>query len=196
MMPNTMYQHLAQRIQQMTGQPHYSAAMQSQDSQMFSRLHRDRLCLETQLHDETFTLPMLEFYVFVCAWLLHLADPEDRGLPLAKEVPAAFGSVPEYVVEDVAEFFTFISNVVPEHLEMLRVRHTIPSTFRHFVFLSGDSGWGYHGTHINGVLPPHRQWVLSRESVPSICVPQFMLTTVRARVRNPLHGDVIYRRSR
>lgn len=134
MMSNTMYQHLAQRIQQMTGQPHYSAAMQSQDSQMFSRLHRDRLCLETQLHDEAFTLPMLEFYVFVCAWLLHLADPEDRGLPLAKEVPAAFGSVPEYVVEDVAEFFTFISNVVPEHLEMLRVRHTIPSTFRHFVF--------------------------------------------------------------
>ena len=112
-----------------------AGAMQRQDEQIFSSMHRDFLCLETQLHDPNFTVPMLEFYVFVCAWLLHLADPEDRGLPLPKEVPVTFGSVPEYVVEDVAEFFTFISNVVPEHLEMLRAEQVATVAKFYAVFL-------------------------------------------------------------
>ena len=60
-------------------------------------------CLMTQLHDQGFTLEVLGFYAYVCGWLLHLADPEGKGLPLSESVPAEFGSIPEYVVSDVAE---------------------------------------------------------------------------------------------
>jgi ubiquitin conjugation factor E4 B len=119
------------------------ARMQGADRAMFepqfAKMHRDFLCLKTQLHDPNFTLPLLQFYVFVCAWLLHLADPTKRGLPLPAKVSPAFGSVQEHVVADAAEFFDFIAQIVPEHMELLQPEQVKTIAKFYAVFLGNQT---------------------------------------------------------
>ena len=40
-----------------------------------ARNSREMLCYLTQLQDQNLVVPALEFYVFVCAWLLQLGIP-------------------------------------------------------------------------------------------------------------------------
>ena len=100
---------------------------------------QDMFCLMTQLHDQAFTLPVINFYVFVCSWLLHLADPDGKGLPLSDSVPAQFAAIPEYVVSDTAYFLTFISKLEPEHLEMLPAEKVAVVAKFYAVFIGNET---------------------------------------------------------
>eukprot|EP00041_Stephanoeca_diplocostata_P033897 m.1132070 g.1132070 ORF g.1132070 m.1132070 type:complete len:211 (+) comp24425_c0_seq19:602-1234(+) len=78
---------------------------------------RTMMCYMTHLHDETMGHAVLNFYAFVCSWLLHIVDPESKGLPLPSDVPVAFKSLPEHIVEDIAEYLVFTAQLTPEFLE-------------------------------------------------------------------------------
>lgn len=71
----------------------------------------DVLLLDPQLLATGF-----RFYSFVCDYLMFLADPGKKGFPLNKEVPFSFKVLPEFMVEDVADFFVFIARYCPENL--------------------------------------------------------------------------------
>jgi len=54
-----------------------------------------------------------QFYLFAARWLLHLIDPEGKGLPLSTP-SMEYGSMPEFIVEDIAEFFLITVKICPD----------------------------------------------------------------------------------
>eukprot|EP00041_Stephanoeca_diplocostata_P033894 m.1131933 g.1131933 ORF g.1131933 m.1131933 type:complete len:292 (+) comp24425_c0_seq11:602-1477(+) len=98
---------------------------------------RTMMCYMTHLHDETMGHAVLNFYAFVCSWLLHIVDPESKGLPLPSDVPVAFKSLPEHIVEDIAEYLVFTAQLTPEFLERL-LPNRIATFARFMVTFVGD----------------------------------------------------------
>eukprot|EP00039_Didymoeca_costata_P029597 m.25391 g.25391 ORF g.25391 m.25391 type:complete len:976 (-) comp7702_c0_seq1:57-2984(-) len=120
--PRSEYRRLVGLLEKLEKHPsqHVAHRIQLERVQkIVASMSRDMFCYLTQLHDQTLTASILHFYVFVCSWLLYLADPERQGYPLPKSVPVGFAHVPEYVVSDMAEFFSFVARLEPEHLEAM-----------------------------------------------------------------------------
>jgi ubiquitin conjugation factor E4 B len=69
----------------------------------------DVMLLDSQLLSSAF-----KYYCFVCDYLMYLADPEKKGHPLDKEAPLVFRVLPEFMVEDIADFFIFLARFSPE----------------------------------------------------------------------------------
>jgi ubiquitin conjugation factor E4 B len=71
--------------------------------------------METQLLDPKLLGQQIHFYNFAMAWLVRLVDPKHEHpkrpitLPLPEETPPAFAMLPEYLLEDIAEFFVLVS---------------------------------------------------------------------------------------
>jgi ubiquitin conjugation factor E4 B len=51
----------------------------------------------------------MKFYTFSSQWLMIVADPQNKGLPLSKDVPVEFTTLNESFVENVIDFFSLIS---------------------------------------------------------------------------------------
>eukprot|EP00038_Savillea_parva_P000952 m.100223 g.100223 ORF g.100223 m.100223 type:complete len:1025 (+) comp10337_c0_seq3:236-3310(+) len=100
-------------------------------------LTRRLFSMMTHLGDEAYLTTVLNFYAFVCAWLLHLVDPEDKGLPLSASVPAVFAALPEHIVEDAADFMSFAAHVCPDAVEAL-LPNRVESIARFFTTFIGD----------------------------------------------------------
>ncbi|CAG8708529.1 9385_t:CDS:10, partial [Acaulospora morrowiae] len=79
-----------------------------------------KIAYDTQLLDNTALSHSLQFYNLVINWILRIVDPigkhpaQQIRLPLPKTPPEAFTMLPEYIIEDIAEFFLFISRYVPK----------------------------------------------------------------------------------
>lgn len=70
------------------------------------------------LLDETTQARSMQFMRYVIVWLLRLVSggtypQKPLQLPLPKEAPMAFKSLPEYFVEDIVDNFKFITRFVP-----------------------------------------------------------------------------------
>jgi ubiquitin conjugation factor E4 B len=81
-----------------------------------SRIHAS----EVQLLDPGFISKCANFASFVMTWLVRLVDPKGKHPQttidldtLSSETPLAFKMLPEYIVEDVTEFYFFISRYAP-----------------------------------------------------------------------------------
>jgi len=83
--------------------------------------HARIIASEVQLCDPGFIARAANFSSFVMTWLVRQVDP--RGQHPMKEVeleslpaktPLAFSMLPEYIVEDVTEFYFFISRYAPQ----------------------------------------------------------------------------------
>ncbi|KAI0004607.1 ubiquitin elongating factor core-domain-containing protein [Russula compacta] len=78
----------------------------------------------TQLYDPEFLFRRNTFTSFVTAWLLRYADPKKAHpkptveLPLPKEVPLDFRVLPEYILEDIIDYFFFAVRHGPSSLEL------------------------------------------------------------------------------
>jgi len=83
------------------------------------------------LADPTYISSVLDFYAFLCAWLIELVDPENKGLPLADEVPMLFGGLPAHVLEDLGEFLVFTAVNAPDTMEQLAASRK--ATFARFM---------------------------------------------------------------
>ncbi|XP_029434109.1 ubiquitin conjugation factor E4 B isoform X2 [Rhinatrema bivittatum] len=82
------------------------------------KLVRCKACADAGLLDENFLRRCLSFYGMVIQLILHILDPcfPNITLPLSLDVPKMFAALPEFYVEDVAEFLFFIVQYSPQVL--------------------------------------------------------------------------------
>ncbi|XP_053378562.1 ubiquitin conjugation factor E4 B-like [Mercenaria mercenaria] len=85
----------------------------------YQRLQKSKLCAEAAIMDESLLRKCLQFYSQLSDYTLTVADPVNKGqvLPLPNEVSRVFAALPEYYLEDIAEFTLFVAQAMPHVLE-------------------------------------------------------------------------------
>ncbi|KNZ58553.1 hypothetical protein VP01_1908g1 [Puccinia sorghi] len=103
------------------GTPHEATRKASLEKfkQEISKLESQLVAYEVQMCDPEFLSKCNSFCSFVMTWCIKMVDPLHQHprvpikLPLANECPLGFRMLPEYVLEDVIEFYSFISRHSP-----------------------------------------------------------------------------------
>ncbi|XP_017563862.1 ubiquitin conjugation factor E4 B isoform X2 [Pygocentrus nattereri] len=82
------------------------------------KLVRSKACADAGLLDENLLRRCLQFYSMVIQLILRMVDPiyPNVSLPLSPEVPKSFAALPEFYIEDMAEFLLFIVQYSPQVL--------------------------------------------------------------------------------
>ncbi|KAJ8016600.1 hypothetical protein DPEC_G00008920 [Dallia pectoralis] len=82
------------------------------------KLVRSKACADAGLLDENLLRRCLQFYSMVIQLILRMADPAypHMSLPLNLEIPKSFAALPEFYIEDVAEFLLFVVQYSPQVL--------------------------------------------------------------------------------
>ncbi|XP_037540840.1 ubiquitin conjugation factor E4 B isoform X1 [Nematolebias whitei] len=82
------------------------------------KLVRAKACADVGLLDENLLRRCLQFYSTVIRLILRMVDPAYPNivLPLNPEIPKSFAALPEFYVEDVAEFLLFVVQYSPQVL--------------------------------------------------------------------------------
>jgi ubiquitin conjugation factor E4 B len=82
-----------------------------------------RLCMETVIGDPDLISEVLAFYRLLAAWLLRLVSPSGLPeLPLPDAVPMEWATLPEWFVEDLAEYCLLVTRMYPQVLATSGVR--------------------------------------------------------------------------
>ncbi|EFP85768.2 uncharacterized protein PGTG_11097 [Puccinia graminis f. sp. tritici CRL 75-36-700-3] len=103
------------------GTPHEAARKASLEKfkKEISKLESELVAYEVQMCDPEFLSKCNSFCSFVMTWCIKMVDPLHQHprvpikLPLPNECPLEFRMLPEYVLEDVIEFYSFISRHSP-----------------------------------------------------------------------------------
>ncbi|KAI0770227.1 ubiquitin elongating factor core-domain-containing protein [Fomes fomentarius] len=88
------------------------------------KIYAAQLAYETQLAEPELVFRSISFANLVSTWLIRHVDPRKQHpnptveLPLPKEVPISFRVLPEYLVEDVIEYYLFVIRQSPKSLEL------------------------------------------------------------------------------
>uniref|UniRef100_A0A8B9R7E8 Ubiquitin conjugation factor E4 B n=1 Tax=Astyanax mexicanus TaxID=7994 RepID=A0A8B9R7E8_ASTMX len=82
------------------------------------KLVRSKACADAGLLDENLLRRCLQFYSMVIQLILRMVDPAypNMSMPLSPEIPKSFAALPEFYIEDVAEFLLFIVQYSPQVL--------------------------------------------------------------------------------
>lgn len=82
------------------------------------KLVRAKACADAGLLDENLLRRCLQFYCMVIQLILRMVDPAfpHMTLPLYPEIPKSFAALPEFYIEDVAEFLLFVVQYSPQVL--------------------------------------------------------------------------------
>ncbi|KAG6377167.1 ubiquitin elongating factor core-domain-containing protein [Boletus reticuloceps] len=92
--------------------------------QKMGKIQTQQLAFRVQLLEPDFVLRFMGFTNFVSTWLIRRAGPKGLHptpaveLPLPQEVPMSFRVLPEYILEDVVEFFLFVTRHSPDSLDL------------------------------------------------------------------------------
>ncbi|KAG0144275.1 hypothetical protein CROQUDRAFT_660243 [Cronartium quercuum f. sp. fusiforme G11] len=106
------------------GTPHeatFKNSVEKFQKELYSR-EAKLLAYEVQMCDPEFLAKCNSFCSFVMTWCVRMVDPIHQHpktpikLPLPPECPTAFRMLPEYVLEDVIEFYSFVSRHSPPTL--------------------------------------------------------------------------------
>jgi len=103
------------------GTPHEATRKASLEKfkKEISKLESQLVAYEVQMCDPEFLSKCNSFCSFVMTWCIKMVDPLHQHprvpikLPLPNECPLEFRMLPEYVLEDVIEFYSFISRHSP-----------------------------------------------------------------------------------
>ncbi|EKM79473.1 hypothetical protein AGABI1DRAFT_74542 [Agaricus bisporus var. burnettii JB137-S8] len=88
------------------------------------KLRSHMYAFHTGLLDPEFIFASINFTTFLSTWIINQVDPKKSHpktiiqLPLPDEVPMAWRILPEYIIEDVADFMLFSLQYTPEKWEM------------------------------------------------------------------------------
>ncbi|KAF8442825.1 ubiquitin elongating factor core-domain-containing protein [Boletus edulis BED1] len=99
------------------------AALNQMKTEM-GKIQTQQLAFRVQLLEPDFVLRYMGFTNFVSTWLIRRAGPKGLHptppveLPLPQEVPMSFRVLPEYILEDVVEFFLFVTRHSPDSLDL------------------------------------------------------------------------------
>ncbi|KAG6880819.1 hypothetical protein C0993_004211, partial [Termitomyces sp. T159_Od127] len=83
-----------------------------------NKIRIQQLTFQTQLCDPEFTFRSLGFTLFLSTWVIRQVDPKKTHpnplaeIPLPEEVPLSFRVLPEYIIEDIVEYFLFVVQCV------------------------------------------------------------------------------------
>jgi len=77
------------------------------------------LCFQAQLADPQLVSMCVRYYRLVARWLVATANPTPEGLPLPEKVPRLFAALPEFVMNDIAEFLKFVTHLAPQTFEQI-----------------------------------------------------------------------------
>uniref|UniRef100_A0A8C5FG17 Ubiquitination factor E4B, UFD2 homolog (S. cerevisiae) n=1 Tax=Gadus morhua TaxID=8049 RepID=A0A8C5FG17_GADMO len=82
------------------------------------KLVRAKACADAGLLDENLLRRCLQFYSTVIQLILRMVDPAypHMSLPLNPDIPKSFAALPEFYIEDVAEFLLFVVQYSPQVL--------------------------------------------------------------------------------
>nr|KIR85337.1 ubiquitin-conjugation factor E4 B [Cryptococcus tetragattii IND107] len=118
------------RIEASTGDWANNPVLQAQGEASIKKLKSDMSVLhasihayDTQLLDRDMIRMVVSFLSFVMTWLIRLVDPNHQypssplTLPLPKEAPMAFRMLPEFFIENIAEYFEFLAKYDPDALD-------------------------------------------------------------------------------
>ncbi|TFK28063.1 ubiquitin conjugation factor E4 [Coprinopsis marcescibilis] len=89
-----------------------------------AKIRMQQLAFQAGLLDPELVFRCLSFTNFLSTWLIRQADPKQKhpspsvSLPLPKEVPMVFRTLPEYLVEDVVDYMYFAVQNAPEKFEL------------------------------------------------------------------------------
>ncbi|KAF5338878.1 hypothetical protein D9611_008795 [Ephemerocybe angulata] len=88
------------------------------------KIRMQQLAFEAGLVDPELLFRSISFMNFLSVWLIRQADPKKQHpspmaeLPLPTEVPMAFRCLPEYIVEDIVDYFHFAVQNAPDKFEL------------------------------------------------------------------------------
>lgn len=77
-------------------------------------MESNKLAMEAMVLDKDFLSHIMRFYNFVMSWMVRLVDPKGKhpwetvDLPLPQDVPEPFSMLPEWIVQDIVDFFVFL----------------------------------------------------------------------------------------
>ncbi|TFK52628.1 hypothetical protein OE88DRAFT_1628311 [Heliocybe sulcata] len=89
-----------------------------------SKVHVQQLAYETQLGDPELVFRSIGFTTFSSTWLIRFVDSKNKHpnptieLPLPKEVPLSFRVLPEYLLEDIVDYYLYIVRHTPQSLDL------------------------------------------------------------------------------
>eukprot|EP00127_Corallochytrium_limacisporum_P006751 Clim_evm21s235 gene=Clim_evmTU21s235 len=86
-----------------------SEVMLTQIRNKIREVKRDAMAVQTQINDVDFLSQNLTYYTWVCKWLLQFATDGNPPNPFENQPSEAWRNLPEFVVEDVAEFLLFLA---------------------------------------------------------------------------------------
>ncbi|KAG1881945.1 ubiquitin elongating factor core-domain-containing protein [Suillus tomentosus] len=104
-------------------QAHVQATIENVKNEM-SKIQSQQLAFRVQLLDPELVFRYVGFTSFASTWLIRSVDPRGTHpnpvveLPLSKDVPMTFRVLPEFIIEDVVEFFLFVVRHSPESLDL------------------------------------------------------------------------------
>ncbi|THH28275.1 hypothetical protein EUX98_g5915 [Antrodiella citrinella] len=142
------------------------------------KIKSQQLAYAVQLCDPELVFRSISFVNFVSAWIIRSVDPTHSypkntiELPLPKEVPMAFRTMPEFAIEDVVDYHLFVSRNAPATLELAGKTELLiwcltfltstwyiknPSIKSHLVFVLFYGSWPYDGrrTLLVGLFNSH-----------------------------------------
>ncbi|KIM56094.1 hypothetical protein SCLCIDRAFT_133427 [Scleroderma citrinum Foug A] len=96
----------------------------SQCKLQIEKLQAHQLAFRVQLLEPDLVFRYIGFTNFVSTWLIRRVDPKGTHpsptvvLPLPQEVPMSFRVLPEYILEDVVEYFLFVVRHAPDSLDL------------------------------------------------------------------------------
>ncbi|KAF8195457.1 ubiquitin elongating factor core-domain-containing protein [Pholiota molesta] len=89
-----------------------------------AKIKSQQLAYEAGLLDPDMTFRSLGFTNFLSTWLIRQVDPKKTHpnplveLPLPKEVPMSFRVLPEYIIEDIVDYYYFAVQTSPDKFEL------------------------------------------------------------------------------
>lgn len=92
-------------------------------------MQKIKFCVDAQLLHPRLLSDTLSLYLFLARWMHHLLDPQSsssdvRRIPPANP-PITFSALPEYFVEDIADFMLFLSRFSRQTIETTNVKPII-----------------------------------------------------------------------
>ncbi|WOO81182.1 Ubiquitin conjugation factor E4 [Vanrija pseudolonga] len=118
--------HLESKREEWAGNPAMQAQGEAQIAKVKSdiaTLHASLHAYDTQLLDPRLTRLNVTYCGFLMTWLLRMADPKHQhpqvpiALPLPAEVPLQFRMLPEYLFDNVVEYYDFLAHHDPDALD-------------------------------------------------------------------------------
>ncbi|KIY45637.1 hypothetical protein FISHEDRAFT_48948 [Fistulina hepatica ATCC 64428] len=88
------------------------------------KIRAHQLTFATQLLDPELVVRSLGFVNFLSTWIIRQVDPQHThpnpvvSLPLPKEVPMSFRALPEYILEDIVDYYHFVVQESPNKFEV------------------------------------------------------------------------------